>query len=175
MNGCQTKSICLRTMTFHPKQQYTLLFQWNFISEVYLLQEKSYLTFYTGRNFWRALYSKKCGNHLCRFFIIYCFTGNVWADRCTHRHYNRLHFCLGCLFKGVSYDLLQWDERHEIPPWEKGLKDFLDLLIFYLILGLNPHTHTSFFSSPAALAGPESGIFKFFKKLLFLPFFTIPH
>jgi hypothetical protein len=43
-------------MKFHPKQQYTILFQWNFISEVYLLQEKSYLTFYTGQNFWRALY-----------------------------------------------------------------------------------------------------------------------
>ncbi len=43
-------------MKFHPKQQYTILFQLNFISEVYLLQEKSYLTFYTGQNFWRALY-----------------------------------------------------------------------------------------------------------------------
>jgi hypothetical protein len=32
------------------------------------------------------------------------------------------------------------------------------------------HTHL-FFSSPAALAGPESGIFKFLKNLLFLPFF----
>ncbi len=42
-------------MKFHPKQQYTILFQWNFILGVYLLQEKSYLTFHTGQNFWRAL------------------------------------------------------------------------------------------------------------------------
>jgi hypothetical protein len=56
MNGCQTKSICLRAMKFHLKQQYTILFQGNLISEVYLLQEKSYLTFYTGQDFWRALY-----------------------------------------------------------------------------------------------------------------------
>jgi hypothetical protein len=56
MNGCQTKIICPRAMKFHLKQQYTILFQGNFISEVYLLQEKSYLTFYTGQDFWRALY-----------------------------------------------------------------------------------------------------------------------
>ncbi len=47
-------------MKFHLKQQYTVLFQGNFISEVYLLQEKSYLTFYTGQDFWRALYRPSC-------------------------------------------------------------------------------------------------------------------
>ncbi len=57
INGCQTKSICLIMMIFNPKEQYTILFQWNFISGVYLLQEKSYLTFHTGQDFWRALYN----------------------------------------------------------------------------------------------------------------------
>jgi hypothetical protein len=54
--------------------------------------------------------------------------------------------------------------------WE----DFLDFLIFYLILGLSPHIHP-FFSSLAALAGPQLGIFEFFKKPLFLPFFGPLH
>jgi hypothetical protein len=52
-------------------------------------------------------------------------------------------------------------------------KDFLDFLIFYFILRLSPHIRR-FFSSQAALAGPQSGIFEFFKKPLFCLFWTSP-
>ena len=76
MNGCQTKSICLRAMKFHLKQQYTILFQGNFISEVYLLQEKSYLTFYMAKTF---------GGH-CKSTQIYITTkNNTNSTRIIHK------------------------------------------------------------------------------------------
>ncbi len=45
----------------------------------------------------------------------------------THGHKHRLHFCLCCLFKGVSYDLLKWDKWHENQLWEKGLRKTRDI------------------------------------------------
>ncbi len=38
-------------MKFHHKQQYTILFQWNFISEVYLLQENIIQLFIPAKTF----------------------------------------------------------------------------------------------------------------------------
>jgi hypothetical protein len=58
-------------MKFHLKQQYTILFQWNFISGVYLLQEKSYLTFNTSQDFWRAMYMYGNTNTL---YPVHCYT-----------------------------------------------------------------------------------------------------
>jgi hypothetical protein len=46
----------------------------------------------------------------------------------------------------------------------------LELLIFYLILGLNLHIHL-FFSSPFVLVGSKSRIFKFGTKKTFFPSF----
>jgi hypothetical protein len=52
--------------------------------------------------------------------------------------------------------------------WE----DFLDFSIFYLILGLSLHIHP-FFSSLAALAGPQSGIFELKKNRIFCLFLDL--
>jgi hypothetical protein len=57
---------------------------------------------------------------------------------------------------------------------QKIWSDFLEFLIFCLILGLNPAHSPLLFSSPVALVGSQSKIFKFFKKCFFAFFGTLP-
>ncbi len=53
------------------------------------------------------------------------------------------------------------------------LSDFLEFLLFFLNLGLNPHIHL-FFSPSVALVGSQSKIFRFFKKPFVCIFWTLP-